>query len=77
MNICCSPGYRGPGTFYGIEKSCPTAEIWRVENGTYARNFVNFTVFVWKIGLKKRDFLTVFVSTFFVLRPETQFFGYG
>ena len=22
MKLCCSPGYGGPGTFYGIEKSC-------------------------------------------------------
>ena len=27
MNICCSPGYGGPGTFYGIKKFCSSAEI--------------------------------------------------
>ena len=27
MDICCSPGYGEPGTFYGIEKSFSTAEI--------------------------------------------------
>ena len=46
MNLCCSPGYGGPGTFYGIEKSCCLAEIWIVKVGPYARDFGNLTVFV-------------------------------
>ena len=74
MDLCCSPGYRGPGTFYGIEKSWPPGEIWLVQNGTHVCDFVNFTIFVWKTGFKKRDLLTVFVSTFSVLRPKTCFF---
>ena len=27
MDICCSPGYGEPGTFYGIKKFCSSAEI--------------------------------------------------
>ena len=50
MNLCCSPGYGGPGTFYGIEKSWPPGEIWLVQNGTHVCDFVNFTIFVWKTG---------------------------
>ena len=46
MDICCSPGYGEPGTFYGIEKSFSTAEIWLVKVGHYAHNFVNLAVFV-------------------------------
>ena len=46
MNLCCRPGYGGPGTFYGIEKSCCLAEIWLVKVGPYARDFGNLTIFV-------------------------------
>ena len=78
MDICCSPGYGEPGTFYGIKKSFSTAEIWLVKVGYYAYNFVNLAVFVYignlpKIGLKKDLF---FLTPLPVLDLESWFSGY-
>ena len=56
IEICLSSEHGGLGTFYKIEKSCPTAEIWLIKNDSYARNFVGLTIFAWKIGFTERDF---------------------
>ena len=37
FNILSSPGFVEPGTFYRIEKFCPSVKIWRVKVGHYAQ----------------------------------------
>jgi hypothetical protein len=36
LDIFLTPGYGGPGTFYGIEKFCPASEISAVKVGTFS-----------------------------------------
>ena len=82
LDIFCSPSYGEAGTFYRIKKYSTAAEIWPVENGTYARFFAILYRKMPNFGVSKLPSISIYffcLGPWFLegLRVPKKFYGSG